>query len=409
LALAPKPPPPLGEDDKRAAAAPPTLAGMSAAVEPSAAPLAVEAVELIRVGIPLVAPFRTSFGTETHRDVLLVHLLAADSEGWAECVAMDVPLYSSEYVDGAQQVITAHLLPRLLRAGGTRAGDVAAVLEPVRGHRMAKAALETAWLDAELRREGRSLASRLGAVRDRVVSGVSVGIMDTVPRLLDAVEGYLARGYARIKLKIEPGWDVEPVGAVRRRFGDELLLQVDANTAYTLDDAAHLARLDEFNLLLIEQPLPEEQLLAHAKLARQVRTPICLDESIVSATVAEEAIEMGACRIVNVKPGRVGGYLEAVRIHDACAAHDVPVWCGGMLETGIGRAANVALAALPNFTLPGDTSASDRYFAEDLTPPFVLGPDGCLAVPRGPGIGVEVHRDAVDRMATATQLVRSGA
>ena len=385
---------------------------MATRVQGGTAPVAVEAVELIRVRLPLVAPFRTSFGTETRRDVLLVHVLAGNSEGWGECVAMQEPLYSSEYVDAAQRVITEHLLPRLL-TGDTHkavsAGAIASVLEPIKGHRMAKAALEAAWLDAELRRDGQSFAARLGAVRDRVPSGVSVGIMASIPDLLDAVSGYLDNGYMRIKLKIEPGWDVEPVRAVRERFGADLLLQVDANTAYTLDDAQHLARLDEFGLLLIEQPLPEEQILAHAKLAGQVRTPICLDESIVSALVAEEAIEMGACAIVNIKPGRVGGYLEAVRIHDVCAANGVPVWCGGMLETGVGRAANVALAALPNFTLPGDTSASDRYFAEDITPPFVLGADGCLPVPQGPGIGVEVLRDVVDSLATSTQLVRAGA
>jgi O-succinylbenzoate synthase len=378
-------------------------------VESVSAPLAVEAVELIRIRMPLVAPFRTSFGTETARDVLLVHLLGGDGEGWGECVAMDEPLYSSEYVDAAQQVITAHLLPRLLGGGrAPLAAEVAPILAPVKGHRMAKAALEAAWLDAELRRDGRSLAWRLGATRDRVPSGVSVGIMSSIPQLLDAVSGYLDKGYVRIKLKIEPGWDVEPVGAVRRRFGDALLLQVDANTAYTLADADHLARLDEFGLLLIEQPLPEEELLAHARLAQRMRTPICLDESIVSAVVAAEAIEMGACSIVNIKPGRVGGYLEAQRIHDVCRERGVAVWCGGMLETGVGRAANVALAALPGFTLPGDTSASDRYFAQDITPPFVLDAEGCLAVPQGPGIGVEVLRDVVDSLATSTQVVRAG-
>jgi len=375
-------------------------------VERVETPPAVEAVELIRIRMPLVAPFRTSFGTQTARDALLVHVLAGGVEGWGECVAMEEPLYSSEYVDAAEHVITAHLLPRLWRNGPTDAAGVATVLEPVKGHRMAKAALEMAWLDAELRAQNRSFAQRLGAVTDRVRSGVSVGIMPDVDALLDTVQGYLDQGYLRIKLKIEPGWDVEPVRAVRQRFGDDLLLQVDANTAYTLADADHLARLDEFGLLLIEQPLPEEEVLAHAKLARRVRTPICLDESIVSAVVAAEAIEMGACSIVNIKPGRVGGYLEAVRIHDLCRERGVAVWCGGMLETGIGRAANVALAALPGFTLPGDTSASDRYFAEDITPPFVLGDDGCLAVPQGPGLGVDVLRDVVDSLATARQTVR---
>jgi O-succinylbenzoate synthase len=241
-------------------------------------------------------------------------------------------------------------------------------------------------------------------VRDAVDAGVSVGIMDSVPALLDAVSGYLDAGYRRIKLKIEPGWDIEPVSAVREQFGDGILLQVDANTAYTLADAQHLSRLDPFNLLLIEQPLDEEDILGHAKLARLIRTPVCLDESITSARIAAAAIELGACAIVNIKPGRVGGYLEARRIHDVCAAHGVPVWCGGMLETGIGRAANVALAALPNFTLPGDTSASDRYFSQDVTAPFVL-EDGRLRVPTGPGIGVDPLPDVLESITASTETL----
>ncbi len=366
----------------------------------------VEAVELLRISIPLVAPFRTSFGVETQRDVLLIHLLAADSEGWGECVAMQAPLYSSEYVDAAQQVIVSHLLPRLLARRGLAAEDVAGALAPIKGHRMAKAALEMAWLDAQLRGWGRSLADHLGATVDAVDCGVSVGIMDTTEELLAAVDGYIAEGYRRVKLKIEPGSDIVPVRAVRQHVGPNVPLQVDANTAYTLADADHLAQLDEFDLLLIEQPLPEEEILAHAQLAQRMATPICLDESIVSAVVAAEAIEMGACAIVNIKPGRVGGYLEAKRIHDVCAARGVPVWCGGMLETGIGRAANVALAALPNFLLPGDTSASGRYYDQDITPPFVL-EDGRLRVPTDPGLGVDVLRDVVDGMTTSRQILRA--
>jgi len=231
--------------------------------------------------------------------------------------------------------------------------------------------------------------------------------MDEIPQLLDAVDGYLAEGYQRIKLKIEPGWDVEPVRAVRERFGDGILLQVDANTAYTLQDAPVLARLDPFNLLLIEQPLDEEDILGHAELARRVRTPICLDESITSARGAAAAIQLGACSIINVKPGRVGGYLEARRIHDVCVANGVPVWCGGMLETGIGRAANVALAALPGFTLPGDTSASRRYYATDITEPFELDA-GHLAVPTGPGIGVLPLPDVLAEVTTARSWLSSG-
>jgi O-succinylbenzoate synthase len=285
-------------------------------------------------------------------------------------------------------VLREHLVPRLAAAGDVTAARVAPLLEAVKGHPMAKGALEMAVLDAELRATGTSFGSHLGAVVDRVPSGVSVGIMSSVAALLDAVDGYLAEGYLRIKLKIEPGWDVEPVRAVRERFGDDVLLQVDANTAYRLSDARHLAKLDDFDLLLMEQPLPEDDVRGHAELARQVRTPVCLDESIVSARAAADAIALGACSIVNVKAGRVGGYLEARRVHDVCAANGVPVWCGGMLESGLGRAANVALAALPGFVLPGDTSASRRYYAHDLTEPFEL-EDGHLAVPAGPGLGRE--------------------
>jgi o-succinylbenzoate synthase len=364
----------------------------------------LDAVELRRIRLPLVAPFRTSFGTEYDRDVLLVRVMATDAEGWGECVAMAEPLYSSEYTDAAQHVLTAHLLPRVFAAGDVTADDLAPLLEPVKGHRMAKGALELAVLDAELRAAGMSLATRLGGTVDRVRAGVSVGIMP-VPQLVDTVAGYLDAGYVRIKLKIEPGADIEPVRAVRERFGDDLLLQVDANCAYRRSDGPHLAQLDAFDLLLIEQPLDEDDVIGHAELAKEVRTPICLDEAIVSARAAADAIELGACSIVNIKAGRVGGYLEAKRVHDVCAARSVPVWCGGMLETGIGRAANVALASLPNFTLPGDTSASDRYFSRDLTAPFVLD-DGCLAVPGGPGIGVDVDAEFLAEVTTSVDVVR---
>ncbi|GAA2725673.1 o-succinylbenzoate synthase [Actinocorallia aurantiaca] len=347
----------------------------------------IEGVELRWVGLPLVSPFRTSFGTETDREILLVRVLTTEGEGWGECVAMREPVYSSEYVDGAAQVIREFLLP-LAHPDPWRTEQA---FRPVHGHPMAKAALEAAILDAWLRARGMSFGEFLGAVRPAVPAGVSVGIMDSVPELLDAVGGYLDEGYLRIKLKIEPGWDTEPVRAVRERFPD-ILLQADANTAYTLRDAPRLARLDPFELLLIEQPLPEDDLAGHAELARRIRTPVCLDESITSARIAVDAITRGAASIVNVKPGRVGGFLEARRVHDVCAAHGVPVWCGGMLETGVGRAANVALAALPNFTLPGDTSASGRYYREDVTEPFVL-EDGHLRVPEGPGLGVVPHEE----------------
>src|SRR5256712_7007530 len=269
---------------------------------------------------------------------------------------------------------------------------------------MAKASIEMAVLDAELRSKRESFAHYFGAVRTAVDCGVSVGIHRSIPELLTTVGGYLDQGYRRVKLKIKPGWDIEPVRAVRERFGD-VPLQVDANTAYSLADASHLAELDAFGLLLIEQPLPEDQVLAHAELAKVVRTPICLDESITSKQAAADAIQLGACQIINIKPGRVGGYLEAKRIHDLCANHGIPVWMGGMLETGLGRAGNVAMAAMPNFTLPGDTSASDRYYHRDITEPFVLA-DGRLRVPTGPGLGVTVDLEFLEQVTFATETAR---
>ena len=364
----------------------------------------IEAVELRRIHLPLVSPFRTSFGTQTERDVLLIQVKGPDSDGWGECVAMSEPLYSAEYVDGAQAVIRDHLLPRLGLLPDVPAHGVAPALAAVKGHPMAKAALEMAVLDAELSARDESLGAYLGSLAESVPSGVSVGIVDSIPELLDVVAGYLDQGYMRVKLKIEPGWDVEPVRAVRERFGDDLLLQVDANTAYTLGDARHLARLDSFDLLLIEQPLPEEDIAGHAVLSRQIRTPICLDESIVSASSAADAISRGACSIVNIKAGRVGGYLEARRVHDVCAAHGVPVWCGGMLETGLGRAANLALAGLPRFTLPGDISASDRYWRQDITRPFVL-EGGRIRLPGGPGLGVRPDPDVLAEVTTSVEVI----
>jgi len=367
----------------------------------------LEAVELRRIRISLVAPFETSFGTQSERDILILKAITDVGEGWGECVAGEEPDYSSEYVEAAQHVLVHHLLPPLLARPSLTASDVAAVLQRFHGHRMAKASIEMAVLDAELRAGGESFAHHFGAVRSAVDCGVSVGIHRSIPELLATVGGYLDQGYRRVKLKIKPGWDVEPVRAVRERFGD-VLLQVDANTSYTLADAPHLAQLDAFSLLLIEQPLPEDQVLAHAELAKIVRTPVCLDESITSEQAAADAIQLGACSIINIKPGRVGGYLEARRIHDLCAKHDVPVWMGGMLETGLGRAGNVAMAAMPNFKLPGDTSASERYYHRDITEPFVLD-DGRLNVPDGPGLGVNVDIGYLESITTSSQVVRSGA
>jgi O-succinylbenzoate synthase len=327
-------------------------------------------LELRRVSLPLVAPFATAHGVTTERDVLLVRAIRDDGvEGWGECAAPAEPTYTSEYVDGA------HALLR----------EYAWALDTVKGHPMAKAAVEAAVLDAELRATGTALREHLGGTRDRVVAGVAIGAAHDVGALVGEVHRRVDEGYRRVKLKVMPGWDVEPVAAVRREFGDELLLQVDANGSYAGEDTSALRALDDFGLLLIEQPLTDDDLDGHATLATRLRTPICLDESITSAMVAAHAIDAGACRVVNVKPGRVGGLAEAKRVHDVCVERSADAWVGGMLETGIGRATILALASLPGFTLPGDVSASDRWYERDLTPPFVLDPaDGTIAVPTSP-------------------------
>ncbi|MCD2442909.1 o-succinylbenzoate synthase [Agromyces sp. SYSU K20354] len=382
----------------------------------------IDAIELHRIEVPLIRPFETSFGRETVREVLMVRVRTDAGDGWGECVAGRDPFYSSEYVDGATSVIERHLGPALLdrlRVEGPQpaprdlmprgasvplAAAVAPALAFVAGHRMAKGALEAAVLDAELRAQGRSMGAAFGAERDWVDCGVSVGIAPTLEELLDEVTGYLEEGYRRIKLKIRPGWDLVPVSAVRELMGPAGMLQVDANTAYTADDIPLLARLDDLDLLLIEQPFAEEDLATHARLAAECDTPVCLDESILGVSTAIDAIERGATSIINIKPGRMGGYLEALRVHDICVELDVPAWCGGMLETGVGRAANVALAALPGFVLPGDTSGSSRYYAEDLTEPFVLGTGehhGQLQVPDGPGTGVTVRDELIREWASA--------
>ncbi|MFO7777243.1 MAG: o-succinylbenzoate synthase [Nitriliruptoraceae bacterium] len=383
---------------------------------PVLAPIAVTAIDLVRVSMPLVRPFTTSFGRQSERDVLLVRVTADRTDagteassgagteasgeassgsgevvGWGECVTPAAPVYSEEFTDGAALVLREHLVPALVRPGRTLgARDVHTHLAHLHGHRMARAALELAVLDAQLRAADRSLARHLGAVRDRVPVGVSVGIPDGgMPALVEQVAGYLDQGYLRVKVKIRPGFDVAPVTRLREVFGPEVALQVDANAAYDPDereDLAALDALDELGLVLLEQPFGPARLRDHARHAARWRTPVCLDESIQDAADAADAIALGACRIVNIKLGRVGGMAEALRIRDVCRAAAVPVWCGGMLETGIGRAANLALAATEGFDLPADTSASDRYWHEDLTAPFHLD-DGHLAVPTGPGIG----------------------
>lgn len=366
----------------------------------------LEAVELIRLNVPLKSAFRTSFSSVNLHQVVWAHVITDVGEGWAECGANERPDYSSEYHTGAMAVMKEFILPDLFALNDDLSAEaVAPTLEWLKGHRMAKAAVETGILDAQLRSRGMSMAQYLGSTKTRVPSGVSVGIMDSLDELMGYVEGYLNQGYVRIKLKIEPGWDYEPVKLVRETYGEDLLLQVDANTAYTRADFDLLRRLDEFNLLLIEQPMNEEDILGHAKLADYIETPVCLDESIVSADIARDAIELGAAEIINIKPARVGGYIESKKIHDVSVASGIPVWCGGMLETGIGRAANLALAAMPGFTLPGDTSASSRYFETDLTEPFVL-KDGHIDVPTGPGIGVDPIPEIIERFAVSREWIK---
>ena len=367
----------------------------------------LEAVELIRLNVPLKSAFRTSFSSVNMHEVVWAHAITDVGEGWAECGANDRPDYSSEYHTGAMAVLREFMLPDLFKLNNDlTAESVAPTLEWIKGHRMAKAAIETSLLDAQLRSTNTSFATYLGATKDRVPAGVSVGIMDSLDELMEYVHSYLDQGYVRIKLKIEPGWDYEPVKLVRETFGPDLLLQVDANTAYTRNDFDLLKRLDEFNLLLIEQPINEEDMLGHAKLADYIETPVCLDETIISADIARDAIELGAAEIINIKPSRVGGYLESKKIHDVSVAAGIPVWCGGRLETGIGRAAKLALAAMPGFTLPGDTSASSRYFETDTTEPFVL-VDGHITVPTGPGIGVDLGGGRIIRYAVSREWIQA--
>ncbi|GAA4283547.1 o-succinylbenzoate synthase [Brevibacterium daeguense] len=362
----------------------------------------LRALTLHRVSIPLVSPFITSFARQTEKDCYLVEA-GFDTEsgqvtGWGESVAMTAPLYSEEYVSGGMAVTRDWLAPILFDVEELRAETVGWHLRHVIGHRMSKAALEMAVLEAQLKSQRLSFKDYLGGVADTIPSGVSVGIQDSVADTVRVIGGYLAEGYARIKLKIRPGADIEPVAAVRREFGD-ILFQVDANAAYTLADSAHLKKLDAFGLLLIEQPLGEADIRQHAELARVMSTPMCLDESIVSAEAAADAIALGAAAVINIKPGRVGGYLEARRIHDLARAHGMAVWHGGMVETGLGRAANAAMASLPGFVLPGDVSGSNRFFHEDITEEIVMH-DGVVDVPRGPGFGVTVDKGKLAKFTT---------
>jgi O-succinylbenzoate synthase len=363
------------------------------------APFRIERLRLRRLRLPLAHFFETSFGRVHDRTFLLLEIHQEEGQGLAECVADADPYYGPETTVTAWHIIKDFLAPLVLGRPFTHPREVFPALARVRGHHMAKAAIEMAAWDLAARRSGVPLSRLLGGTRSEIASGVSIGIQDALEDLAGKITTALAAGYQRIKIKIKPGWDVDAVQFVRDRFG-AIPLMVDANAAYTLADAQHLARLDRFDLMMIEQPLEYDDLRDHAALQAQVRTPICLDESIHSARAAEEALALGACRIINIKPGRLGGHAESVRVHDIAAARGVPVWHGGMLESGVGRAHNIHLASLPNFSLPGDIAASRRYYVPDLVEPGItVTSHGTIAVPAGPGIGVAVDWD---RVAAAT-------
>ena len=363
----------------------------------------IEKIELFLCRLPLVHFFETSFGRSYDRTFVLIRVEGDGHEGWGESVAEANPYYSSETTETVWHIIASFIAPLVLGRSFDHPRAIFAALKRIRGHNMAKAGVEMAAWDLYARIQGQPLSRVLGGTRDRIASGVSIGIQDSFDQLIEKIENELSAGYQRIKIKIKPGWDVDAVDRVRAKFGN-IPLQVDANAAYTLDDTALLARLDPYDLLLIEQPLDYDDVMDHAALQLQMKTPVCLDESIHTVRIARDAIDAKACRIINIKPGRVGGHQASIELHDLCQANAIPVWHGGMLESGIGRAHNIHLASLPNFTLPGDIAASKRYYQPDLIdPPIDIARDGTIAVPTAPGIGVNIVRERVDR-ATLRQL-----
>jgi len=364
----------------------------------------IERLELRLLKLPLVHFFETSFGRIDDKHFIIVRVDGEGATGVGECVAEQDPYYSAETNATCWHIITDFIAPRVLGATFGHPRELFPALKAIRGHNMAKAAVEMAAWDLYAKQRGEPLSRVLGGARDRIASGVSIGIQRSLDDLAAAVERERAAGYRRIKIKIKPGWDLDAVETVRSRFG-AIPLMVDANAAYSLADADHLARLDPFDLMMIEQPLDYDDVADHATLQRKLKTPICLDESIKTVGVAREAIEAGACRIINIKPGRVGGFAESIRLHDLCTSHGIPVWHGGMLESGIGRAANIHLSTLPNFTLPGDIAASKRYFDPDLIEPSIeVASDGTIAVPMAPGIGVAICDDRIARATIRHQI-----
>lgn len=367
----------------------------------------ISAVELCEIRLPLINFFETSFGRTTERRIALVRVVDKDgAAGWGECTAGEGPFYSDEWTDSAWATLKEFLAPMVVGRELNSAADAWSLMKPVRGHRMAKAAIETACWDLEAKRAGLPLWQYLGGVQTEIPCGVSIGIQDSPEALMEKIERELAAGYQRIKIKIKPGWDRNIIEQVRSRFPD-IRLMGDANSAYTLADVPLFKALDEFNLMMIEQPLSHEDMFDHAELQRQIKTPICLDESVHSAADAQHAIELGSCCIINVKLGRVGGHAEAKRTESVCRHNNIPVWCGGMLEAGIGRAHNIAMATLEGFTLPGDVSASARYWEEDIIEPAVtITSRGTIVAPEKPGIGYDVNQMRVEKLTVRKEIIK---
>ena len=367
----------------------------------------IEAITLHHISMPLVAPFETSFGRETDRQCVLITLRADGLIGYGECVATRDPGYSYETAGTAWHILEDFIAPLIIGKDIADAQDFQKRVEGIRGHHLAKAGVEMALWDLLGKRDGKSLKDMFGGTREKVDVGVSIGIQESASALVRTVESYLQKGYRRVKIKIKPGREVEETAAVRRAY-PELRLQVDANSAYTLETAGALKPLDDLDLLLIEQPLYEDDIWDHRRLQAEFKTPICLDESVVSPRHARYALEMEACKIINIKPARVGGLSQGLMIHDYCRARNVPVWCGGMLETGVGRASNLAIASLPGFILPGDISASDRYYQRDITNErFVLNDDSTIDVPTGPGLGVTIDEGALKQFTLSELMLKA--
>jgi len=368
----------------------------------------IESVTLREIHMPLVHFFETSFGRVYSRRIVLASVQADGVRGWGECVAGEDPFYSSEWIETAWPTLKHYLVPMLLHNGVASGRECAALFSRVRGHRMAKAALENAVWDAEARRQQQPLWKLLGGTRREIACGVSIGIQDSPEQLLEKIATEVAAGYRRIKIKVKPGWDLNVLEKIRARWS-EIVLSVDANSAYTLDQTEHLRKFDQFNLLMIEQPLWNDEIYLHARLQKALRTAICLDESIRHARDADFALESGACRIINIKVGRVGGFTEAKKVHDVAQRHNIPVWCGGMLESGVGRAHNIALSTLENFCLPGDVSASKRYWAEDIIEPEVeVSPQGMISISDAPGTGYRIREDLIQKLTVREETVRAG-